>query len=299
MNGRGRLSLASLHDGTGCSRSVPYTAPVVQPKARSLIFTVLGDLRRIGAHEIRLKALVELGELLGVSALNMRVLLPRMRDEGWFDVRREGRESIYALTERSFRTIAEGRQRIFRGEVETWNGSWSLVIYTVPEHDRMTRERLRRRLAWMGFGPLTPATWVSPNALLERVAALGASMPNASLELLTMQSSGLAADRAIATRCWDLEALNHDYDQFIRDLRMRLPTVRATELRGSKAFGERIMLVHRFRELAYRDPNLPVELQPAGWLGDQARTIFTEAHELLAIGADDFYRQVLGEVDAG
>ena len=62
---------------------------MVQPKARSLIFTVLGDLRRIGAHEIRLKALVELGELLGVSALNMRVLLPRMRDEGWFDVRRE------------------------------------------------------------------------------------------------------------------------------------------------------------------------------------------------------------------
>ena len=59
------------------------------------------------------------------------------------------------------------------------------------------------------------------------------------------------------------------------------------------------MLVHRFRELAYRDPNLPVELQPAGWLGDQARTIFTEAHELLAIGADDFYRELLGEVESG
>ncbi len=267
----------------------PYAGAKSQSTARSLIFDILGDFVRIGGHEIRLKMLVSLGELMGVAAPNMRVLIPRMRDEGWFDVRRDGRESIYTLTPRTRTIIEEGRQRIFHSETAAWDGSWSLVIYTVPETDRPTREQLRRDLSWMGFGSLAPATWVSPHPLLDRVAQLGATLPNAKLDLLTMQSSGLAADRSIVTRSWDIESLNDQYSKFIHDVHVDNMDASWDRSDPAAAFVRRISLVHVYRRFPYRDPGLPIELQPPGWLGDQARELFIEAHELLAVGAAELY----------
>ena len=267
----------------------PYAGAKSQSTARSLIFDILGDFVRIGGREIRLKMLVSLGELMGVAAPNMRVLIPRMRDEGWFDVRREGRESIYTLTPRTRTIIEEGRQRIFHSETAAWDGSWSLVIYTVPETDRPTREQLRRDLSWMGFGSLAPATWVSPHPLLDRVAQLGARLPNAKLDLLTMQSSGLAADRSIVTRSWDIESLNEQYSKFIHDVHLDNMDASWDRTDPAAAFVRRISLVHVYRHFPYRDPGLPIELQPPGWLGDQARELFIETHELLAVGAAELY----------
>jgi phenylacetic acid degradation operon negative regulatory protein len=263
-----------------------------QPRARSLIFVILGDCVRVGAREIRLKVLVHLGELVGIAPENMRVLVARMREEGWFDVRRDGRESIYTLTPKTLRTIEDGRRQIFRSDPSTWDGSWSLVIYTVPETDRPTREQLRRDLSWLGFGPLAPATWVSPFRLLDRVADLGASLPNAKLDLLTMRSSGLAADRSIVERCWELDSLNEEYAAFIRELRLKMVATRWNREDGDAAFLQRINLVHKYRRFPFRDPGLPVELQPPGWLGDEGRKLFIEAHTALTRGAEEHYREL-------
>lgn len=265
-----------------------------QPKARDLIFDVLGDFVQFGGGEVRLKALVAIGEQLGVSSANMRVLVARMREQGWLDVRREGRESIYALTNKTLRTLDEGRQRIFRDDPEPWSGSWSMVIYTVPESDRPTREQLRRDLSWLGFGPLAPATWVSPHQLLARVADIGATLPNAKLELLSMQTSGTPADRSIAARCWDLETLNQEYAEFIRDLRLKLPAFRSDRHAPADAFTARVELVHAYRHFPTRDPGLPTALQPPAWLGEQARTLFLEAHQVLAPTAQEYYESIVG-----
>lgn len=267
---------------------------MAQVKARDLIFDVLGDFVQFGGGEVRLKALVTLGERLGISSANMRVLVARMREQGWLAVRREGRESIYSLTFKTLRTLDEGRQRIFREGPAPWSGSWSMVIYTVPESDRPTREQLRRDLSWLGFGPLAPATWVSPHQLLSRVADIGATLPNAKLELLAMQASDTAADRSIASRCWDLESLNLEYAAFIRDLRLKMPAFRHNLHDAAEAFRARIELVHAYRHFPTRDPGLPAALQPPGWLGEHARTLFLETHQLLAPTAQSYYESVVG-----
>ena len=168
-----------------------------------------------------------------------------------------------------------------------------MVIYTVPESDRPTREQLRRDVAWLGFGPLAPATWVSPHRLLDQVANIGAALPNARLDLVTMRTSGVAADRAITARCWDLEELNRQYETFIRNLRLNLPKYRSATLDGAEALRARIQLVHAYRRFPYHDPGLPPELQPAGWLGEQARTLFNEAHELLLPTTEQYYKTTL------
>lgn len=265
-------------------------------KPRALIFDLLGDYVRYATGGIRLKSLVVLGEQLGVAPTTVRVTVGRMRDEGWLAVRRDGRESIYSPTLKCMQMLDEGRHRIFRGEPGAWSGSWSMAIYTVPESDRPTRERLRRDLSWLGFGLLAPATWVSPHKLLDDVANLAARLPNAKLDLLTMTAPDIATDRAIAARCWDLDALNAGYAEFTREVRLKLPDFRFGNLQGADAMAARIHLVQSYRQFPFRDPGLPSELQPPGWLGEQARVLFNEAHDLLAPSAQAHYREVVGDL---
>ena len=266
---------------------------IVAVKPRPLVFDLLGDYVRYHGGEIRLKALVALGEELGVAGPTMRVMVARIRDEGWLTVRREGRESIYGLTAKCLRTLDEGRRRIFRAEPAHWSGTWSMVIYTVPESDRPTREQLRKDLSWLGFGPLAPATWVCPHPRLDDVANIGAGLQNARLELVNMTAADLATDRSIAARCWDLESLNEDYRQFIQVLRRDLPDYRLDRPTGASAMAARIGLVQSYRHFPFRDPALPIELQPAGWLGDQAHSLFIEAHDLLESRAIAHYEEVV------
>ncbi len=263
-------------------------------RSGALVIDLLGDFIRAGGREIRLKALVALGEDLGIPGPTMRVTLARLREQGWFEVRREGRESTYRLSPAGIMAIHEGGERIHRPTPEQWTGDWSMVIYTVPESDRHTRDDLRKQLIWLGFGPLAPATWVRPRAELDDVSTAAAHLPSARLTLMTTRTSGLAADRALAARCWDLDSLGHDYEQFTRELHGRMPDYRQAALIGKDSFVARVQLVHAFRHFARRDPQFPVALQPSGWQGEEARRLFEQAHTLLSVGSADYYRAILG-----
>ncbi|MCI3273467.1 PaaX family transcriptional regulator [Streptomyces cylindrosporus] len=258
------------------------------PKPTSLTMDLLGDFDRTGGREIRLKALVALGEELDISGPVMRVTLARLRERGWFDVRREGRESIYRFTPTALQALDEGRRKIFREPLAPWDGEWSMVIYTVPESDRQTRDELRKKLSWLGFGPLAPATWVCPHPRLDEIANAAATLPNARLALLTTRTTGLPADRAMAAQCWELEEIAADYATFVRWLRTRLDEYRSPALDAGTALAERVRLVNTYRHAVQRDPQLPAELQPPGWTGDEAHRLFVRAHDALAAAATPY-----------
>jgi phenylacetic acid degradation operon negative regulatory protein len=259
------------------------------PKPTSLAMDLLGDFDRTGGREIRLKALVALGEELDISGPVMRVTLARLRERGWFDVRREGRESIYRFTPTALQALDEGRRKIFRDPTAPWNGEWSMVIYTVPENDRQTRDDLRKKLAWLGFGSLAAATWVCPHPRLDAVANTAALLPTARLTLLTTRTTGLPADRAMAAQCWELDEIAADYAEFVRRLRTGHGDFRARTLDAGAALAERVRLVNAYRHVVQRDPQLPTELQPPGWTGDEAHRLFMQAHEALAATSTDLY----------
>lgn len=264
-------------------------------KARSLVFDLFGDYLRYRDEEtVRLRSLVALMGAFEVPEPTVRVVVTRMRNEGWLDSERVGRETIYRLTPAAWALLDEGRARIFERTQGPWDGLWHMVMYSVPETDRALREQLRKKLAWLGFGPVSASVWVSPH---DRTGAIRAEFGHSAgvvIDAFHARSDGPAADRDIAERCWDLAGLDRDYTDLLGEYQPRLGDYRAGRLRGRDALVERMQLIHDYRMFPFRDPDLPPELLPAGWSGRVAHEVFREAHNLLRGPAEAFVGELLG-----
>jgi phenylacetic acid degradation operon negative regulatory protein len=55
------------------------------------------------------------------------------------------------------------------------------------------------------------------------------------------------------------------------------------------------MLVHEYRSSPYVDPNLPLELLPAEWLGQKAAQMFQQYRDLLVEQAETFVDSVFAQ----
>ncbi|MFI9629418.1 PaaX family transcriptional regulator C-terminal domain-containing protein [Streptomyces sp. NPDC052042] len=252
------------------------------------MFDLFGDYLRYRGGEVRLRGLVALMACFGVPEATVRVVVARMRKEGWLESRREGRETVYVLTDAAWGLLDEGRARIFDRVQGPWDRQWHMVVYSVPEPERSLREQLRKKLAWFGFGPLSSAVWLSPHDRTDQVLAAFAEQPAVQLDTFRSRSAGLGADLDIAARAWDLERLDEEYAGLLEVYRPRLPRYRAGVLTGREALVERTRLVHDYRLIPFRDPDLPPELLAAGWHGRPAHEVFLEAHDLLRAPAEAY-----------
>ncbi len=261
-------------------------------KPRSLVVDLYGDYVRWHGGEAPLQVIVELLAAFGVPASTTRVVMARLRREGWLETRRTGRTTTYVLTDRSWGLLDEGRRQIFERERAPWDRQWRMVIYHVPESDRSARERLRKRLAWLGFGPLAPSTWVSPHPRLDEAATQLRREGAARLDLLEARSRGAVEDVSMVDRAWDLPALHAELVQLRRSYRARLARYATSPPQGRAALVERISLIADHRRGPFRDPDLPIELLPAGWVGREVHDMFLEGYRMLGPEAQAFYRRV-------
>lgn len=264
-------------------------------KARSLVFDLFGDYLRYRGGEVRLRGLVSLMGCFDVPEATARVVMPRLRKEGWLVSRRDGRETIYSLSDATWSLLDEGRERIFQRATGPWDGQWHMILYSVPETERALREQLRKKLTWLGFGPLSSSVWVSPHDRVRQVREAFADASSVRLDVFRSRSEGLEVDRGIAARAWDLGELERAYAELLATYRPRLTAYRSGVLQGADALVERMQMVHDYRRFPFRDPDLPLDLLPVGWPGREAHQVFIEAHALLRGPAEDCVDGLLGQ----
>lgn len=256
---------------------------------RSIVFTVFGDyLRYCGEGEAPLAALSHILGMFGIEPGTTRVVMTRLKKEGWFDTRRQGREVSYVLSNKGWNLLNEGLGRIFKRWDTEWDRKWSMVLVKFSETQRAARDDARRRLIWEGFGQLSTSTWMSPHDNLDAAENALSKLPLINLDLLRCSSQGLSHDRDIASRCWDLSAVQSDYTSFIDEFSVT-PT-----LTGIDALKRRIELTDDYRHFPFRDPDLPRELLPAGWTGRRAHEVFTSVHSRLRAEAEAAIEQITG-----
>ncbi|MFA9430270.1 PaaX family transcriptional regulator C-terminal domain-containing protein [Egicoccus sp. AB-alg2] len=260
-------------------------------RPRSLVIDLYANYARYRDGAASVQSLVGLLQLFDVGEETARVTLSRLKRQGWLASERRARASWYYLTDLGWQELDEGRERIFtRHGMDPWDGSWSMVIYHVPERERQVRQWLRTRLQWLGFGPLGPATWLcAHDRLHELEEAMEAAGIEAQVDLLSASTGSLARDRELARRCWDLDAVAEAYQRFVARYRPRIEDYERGVFAGAEALVEHIQLVSEYRRFPFVDPDLPRELLPPDWIGTTAHAVFLQGYELLRTPAMAYY----------
>ena len=270
---------------------------------RDRIFTLFGDYLLHRPGPVWVGSLIALLEPLGLSEGAARTALSRMGSRGWLVSERRGRNAFYSLTRKGRTLLEEGEARIYRPpRDEPWDGTWTLVHYSIPEEDRSLRDRLRLRLSWLGCGPLGNGTWITPHDVTERVADLAESLEvTGGLEVFRSARPAFAGPEELVERCWDLERVHRAYLDFIDRqlprLRRRQAELERGEVSERDAFVQRIELVDEYREFPLQDPYLPRRLLPDDWAGECAAGLFRHLHDLLEEPAEAFVDGVLARAE--
>jgi phenylacetic acid degradation operon negative regulatory protein len=221
------------------------------------------------------RALIRLLADLGLSEAASRSLLLRMRREGWLDSQRAGREARYRLTP----AIYSAQTRIdnqLHGQRPEWTGSFSGVLYEVPERARAFRDRLRRTAQLLGYATLRPGLLVATTDRWEELAALLPARPAGSQVLRARLSLGDDDSRRVAARIWGLDDLAARYRSVMDASQAEIDQAQRHPP-GAAAFRAFAAATLPIYDASTEDPDLPAELLPPGWPGDQMGAVLERA----------------------
>jgi phenylacetic acid degradation operon negative regulatory protein len=230
----------------------------------SLIVTVFGDIvmqqgTRQPPSPIWSGAIIALLELLGIDAGLVRTSLSRLVANGILIRIKLGRNTYYELAAPSQKAFSSAANVIYGRTARDPKSQLLMVSIDRCSNRAKTRELLMTKGVRF-IGPTVGLVADDPEkAFLHWPDGCLLSIPQATPELF------LAAQDA-----WNLTELNQSYRRFL-DV---FSSAESDTLVDTAAVTTRILLVHQFRRLKLRDPELAEEALPKSWLGNEARQHF-------------------------
>jgi phenylacetic acid degradation operon negative regulatory protein len=215
-------------------------------------------------------SVIDLLDRLGVSEHATRSTLARMVNRGLLDRQKQGRRSYFGLTPRAAAILRDGYERIWRtGAVnDDWDGTWTLLGFSLPEAWQRQRHDLRSKLAWAGFGPLQGGLWIAPGhvAVDDIVASLGLA---AHVRVFRATVDELTDVGQLVADAYDLETISAGYRAFL-DRWTDSPPYQGDPLAAH------LSIVTEWLRVIRKDPRLPVRHLPADWPAIAAQKTFHE-----------------------
>lgn len=259
--------------------------------------TVFGDGVLPRGGRIWLGSLITLLAPLGLNERLVRTSVFRLAQDDWLEPEVQGRRSNYRLTATGRRRFDAASLQIYAAESPPWDQRWRLIML-VGEFTAGEREHLRRALFWHGFGELGSHSFVHPGARLNAVfdtlesEGLGALLPRLlPLMAANPRLPASANDTDMVRGAWNLDQLARDYTAFVTAYRNILDqwhsrTGAPSRFGDDCAFLLRTLLIHDYRRLLLRDPELPGVLLPANWPGHEARILCKSLYQQLLAGSE-------------
>ncbi|MBC2900389.1 PaaX family transcriptional regulator C-terminal domain-containing protein [Streptomyces cupreus] len=252
-------------------------------RPQSLMLTFLGE--QVLGRDVCVYSgcVIDVFARAGIGEQATRSTLTRMVNRGLLRRQREGRRMYFGLTERSTAVLRDGERRIWHtGAVNRqWDGTWTLLGFSLPESWQRQRHDLRSQLTWSGFGPLFNGLWLAPGEVdvSSLVAELGLS---AHVKVFRAHADTGMDIGAMIEETWELSELAARYDAFVD--RWQPWETQAPD--PDDALTLRLRLQAEWLRLIRRDPRLPVRHLPEGWPADRAEKTFRAVHERLTPLAD-------------
>jgi phenylacetic acid degradation operon negative regulatory protein len=260
------------------------------------------------AKRFPLQEAVELGRLLGKSGHSVRACVNRLVRAGILVRENSPRKAAwYRLSPNGETMAGEVAAKFMRIHAivesnHSWDGTWTLVSFDIPERIRKKRDELRIRLREVGFGPLAGGVWVAPGNVSESVKALADSLGVGKRVMVALSKDvtlGGAPVESAVSRIWPLVELNGKYKAMRVRMKRRIDEARKRIGAGSQpdsreAFLEIFTLFSEASEMITQDPCLPEELLPPGWLGLEAQDLIHEYfHMIHGLAQNDSYAFLL------
>lgn len=249
--------------------------PAPQParKPRQLLLAFFGEFvcdREVGAP-VRTGILIDTLEGAGVAPSAVRTNLDRMVHSGLLERRRLGREVGFELTGQGTAVLRKASARVHgAAPFDPQGEGWTLVTFTVPEHLRDQRHRLRAALTWSGFGVLRDGLWIAPGSvdLADVTAAVLPELPPGSVNAFSATELDGFPMSDVVRVAWDVERIRSAHELFLdrwdRDgAAQDLPPLTA-----------RTVLVADWLALLRADPRLPRQYMDADWPAARSLALF-------------------------
>jgi phenylacetic acid degradation operon negative regulatory protein len=224
-----------------------------RPRVWSLVITVFGDsVQHRGGH-ISTKRLGLLLGRIGIGSGAVRTALSRLAADGWVEGQREGRSSTYSLT-------PEGRARF---------GPANALIFAPPPDDPTEMWVFDARPEAKGLriagGVLVPAPSKGSGAGFRMV---GTPLPGS------------------AEAVWD--ALGPRHRHALETLMQDLAVMTTARFEPLEATAARTLLIHRWRRIVLRWPEVPAEFTPARIAPASVRALVARAYAHLSLEAENW-----------
>ncbi|MDI3326705.1 phenylacetic acid degradation operon negative regulatory protein PaaX [Pontibacterium granulatum] len=257
----------------------------------SLIITIYGDAISPRGGTVWLGSLIKLLEPLGLNQRLVRTSIFRLTKEGWLTSTQVGRRSYYSLTDTGRRRFESAFRRIYAQLYPEWDGKWDLVITT--QLDVELRKVVKKEMEWLGFGNISPGVMAHPMADMAEVNStlqelcVNNEVIHMESQLIGMQTS--APLKELVHECWNLQQLSEDYQTFLERFRPILRSLETAEdLDPEQCFQLRTLMIHHYRRVLLRDPQLPEKLLPAEWAGTSARILARNIYRMVQTKAEEY-----------
>ena len=267
-------------------------------QASSLIISVFGDAVLPRGSRIWLGSLIQLLEHLDLNDRQIRTTVFRLQKEGWLVSETIGRRADYMLSPKGQLLFENAAQQIYAARAPLLDQRWRIIL-TVGEWTPKQREQLRRSLTWHGFGVLGNIGFIHPSFKLTTALSLLASdglsdlvqqlMPLLAVDV-PFDLSGTDTESKLVQQAWDLPLMAQAYEEFIQTYQPILQELRSKHAPISQvdAFLIRTLLIHDYRKLLLRDPELPGVLLPDNWPGEKARVLTQQIYRNLLEPSEQF-----------
>ncbi|MEE1940967.1 PaaX family transcriptional regulator C-terminal domain-containing protein [Streptomyces sp. TRM 70361] len=256
----------------------PTAAASARPQ--SLMFSFLGIYVLDREVAVYSGSIIDVFARLGVSEEAVRSTLARMTKRGLLARHRRGRKAYFGLTPHAAEVLEDGRRRVRdTGAINRdWDGTWTLVGFTLPNDRGSARHDLRSRLTWAGFAPLQGGLWIAAGSR-DVVAALAPLGLGDHITTLRARPTGLTDSADLVRRAFDVEAVAARYRAFLERWDTSTPPVADDDLACQ------ILLHTDWLQLVRQDPHLPAEHLPEHWPAIRAEQVFRLLDQKVAPGA--------------
>lgn len=256
----------------GADREGEEPAGTAALRPQAMLLTFFGSYLLGRGVDVATSSVLDVLGRAGVSEHATRSTLSRMARRDLLRRVRRGRQVYLGLTPRSREMLGDGNERVWHTDAVNlqWDGTWTLLGFSLPDSWQRQRHELRSRLLWAGFGPLQGGLWIAPShvdtaAVVDGLQAGGHVRAFAARALPPTDVDGLLRD------AWDLDAIAARYRGFVERW---APPVLPDGPALPDRLGQHLAVQTDWLQVIRQDPRLPARHLPADWPAAPAQEVF-------------------------